>query len=103
MWEKSENTLAKDKYIGPLIKKYGPCKIKPSRKKDYFVDLVDAITSQQLSGKAAKTIFERVQEKCGRKITPGKLKNLKTEELRTCGLSYAKCSYVKDLAEKVLG
>ena len=40
MWEEVEEYLLKDKYIGPLIKKYGPCKIKPSRKKDYFVDLV---------------------------------------------------------------
>ena len=103
MWNKAERFLLKDRTLGPLVKKYGHCQIVPGKKKDYFVDLVDAITSQQLSGKAAKTIFERVQEKCGRKITPGKLKNLKTEELRTCGLSYAKCSYVKDLAEKVLG
>jgi DNA-3-methyladenine glycosylase II len=101
MWEKAERFLSKDKHIGPLIIKYGPCKIKPSKKKDYFLDLVDAITSQQLSGKAAKTIFERVKAKCYGKITPEKLKDLKTEELRACGLSYAKCSYVKDLAARV--
>jgi len=101
MWEKAQKFLAKDKYLGPLIKKHGPCKIRPSRKKDYFVDLVDAITSQQLSGKAARTIFERVKERCGGEITPEKLKKLKTEELRKCGLSYAKCSYVKDLAQRV--
>ena len=102
MWKKAEKFLAKDKYIGPLIKKYGPCKIKPSKKGDYFLDLVDAITSQQLSGKAAKTIFERVKAKCNGTITPEKLKDLKTEELRACGLSYAKCSYVKDLADNVI-
>ena len=103
MWKTAEKFLLKDKIIGPLVKKYGHCKIVPGKKKDYFVDLVDSITSQQLSGKAASTIFERVKEKCEGKITPGKLKKLKTEELRKCGLSYAKCSYVKDLAEKVLG
>lgn len=102
MWNKAEKFLLKDKTLGHLVKKYGHCKITPGKKKDYFVDLVDAITSQQLSGKAAKTIFERVKEKCRGKITPEKLKKLKTEELRKCGLSYAKCSYVKDLAEKVL-
>ena len=100
--EQAERFLLKDKIIGPLVKKYGPCTIVPGKKKDYFIDLVDSITSQQLSGKAAKTIFERVKEKCGGKITPEKLRDLKTEELRNCGLSYAKCSYVKDLAEKVL-
>jgi DNA-3-methyladenine glycosylase II len=102
MWKKAEKFLKKDKYIGPLIKKHGPCKIVPSKRKDYFTDLVDAITSQQLSGKAATTIFNRVKEKCGGEVTAEKLKKLRTEELRKCGLSYAKCSYVKDLAEKVL-
>lgn len=102
MWDEAERVLLKDKYIGPLIKKYGPCKIKPSRKKDYFIDLVDAITSQQLSGKAATTIFNRVKEKCGGDVTAEKLMKLNKEELRKCGLSYAKCSYVKDLAQKVI-
>ena len=102
MWKTAEKFLLKDNVIGPLVKKYGHCKIVPGKKKDYFVDLVDSITSQQLSGKAASTIFERVKEKCGGKITPEKLKKIKTEELRKCGLSYAKCSYVKDLADKVL-
>lgn len=101
MWKKAEKFLLKDKYIGPLIKKYGPCKIRPSKKKNYFIDLVDAITSQQLSGKAATTIFNRVKEKCGGEITPEKLMKLNKEELRKCGLSYAKCSYVKDLAQRV--
>ena len=102
MWNEAEEFLAKDKYIGPLIRKYGHCKIKPGRKKGYFTDLVDAITSQQLSGKAAATIFNRLKEKCGGIITPEKLIHLDKEELRGCGLSYAKCSYVKDLAEKVI-
>ena len=102
MWNDAEKLLLKDRYIGPLIKKYGPCKIKPSAKKEYFIDLVDAITSQQLSGKAATTIFERVKQKCGGNITPQKLKSLSTDKLRKCGLSYAKCSYVKDLSERVL-
>ncbi|MBI2066136.1 DNA-3-methyladenine glycosylase 2 family protein [Candidatus Woesebacteria bacterium] len=101
MWGAAEKILLRDRYIGPLIKRYGPCKIRPSKKKDYFVDLVDAITSQQLSGKAARTIFERVKERCGGEITPEKLGKLKTEELRKCGLSYAKCSYIKDLAQRV--
>lgn len=102
MWSEAEKFLSKNKIIAPLIKKHGPCKINPRPKKNYFEDLVDAITGQQLSGKAATTIFNRVKEKCGGKITPEKLVKLKIEELRSCGLSYAKCSYVKDLASRVL-
>ena len=60
MCANAEGFLAKDKFIGPLIQKYGSCTIKPIKKSMYFEDLVDAICSQQLSGKAAKTIFDRV-------------------------------------------
>jgi len=101
IWKDAQKFLFKDKYIGSLIKKYGSCKIRPRAKKYYFEDLIDAIVGQQLSGKAAKTIFERVKARCEGNITPDKLIKLRTEELRKCGLSYAKCSYVKDLAEKV--
>ena len=44
IWKDAQKFLFKDKYIGPLIKKYDPCKIKPRTKKNYFEDLVDAIT-----------------------------------------------------------
>ena len=61
MWEKAEKFLAKDKYIGPIIKKHGPCKIEISKNPDYFFDLVDSIVSQQLSGKAAATCYTRAR------------------------------------------
>ncbi|HET7099188.1 MAG TPA: DNA-3-methyladenine glycosylase [Patescibacteria group bacterium] len=101
MWKEAEKFLKKDEHIATLIKKWGSCTIKPLPKSIYFEDLVDAICSQQLSGKAAKTIFGRVKEKLGGKITPAPIIRIDTEELRKCGLSYAKCSYVKDLADKV--
>ena len=101
MWQKAEKFLAKDKYIGPLIKKYGPCKIRPSKRKDYFVDLIDAITSQQLSGKAARTIFERVRVGLGGEILPENILKTKDEKFGGWGLSRAKTLYVKDLAVRV--
>ena len=100
MWKKAEKFLSKDEYIAPLIAKYGRCRIKPSRKSKYFEDLVDAIVSQQLSSKAAATIFARVKGALKDQVTEEKLTAIKTDALRKCGLSYAKCSYVKDLAEK---
>ncbi|EKE06329.1 MAG: DNA-3-methyladenine glycosylase II [uncultured bacterium] len=100
MWQEAEEFLSKDEYIGPLIKKWGSCTIKPTKKSLYFEDLVDAICSQQLSGKAALTIFGRVK-KLLVKITSAKI--LKTDDLklRECGLSWQKVSYVKDLATQV--
>ena len=103
MWDKAEEFLLKDKYISPLIKKHGPCKIKPSRRKDYFLDLVDAIVSQQLSGKAAATIFNRVKLGLGGKVIPEKVLKTSDSKFRGWGLSRQKTSYLKDLAQKVKG
>lgn len=100
MWQNAEEFLAKDKYIGPLIKKWGHCTIKPLKKSQYFRDLVDAICSQQLSGKAAKTIFGRVKTFLV-KITPENILSAETEDLRKCGLSYAKIKYIKDLSVQI--
>jgi len=100
MWQKAEDKLSKDKYIGPLVNKWGPCTIAPIKKSLYFEDLVNAICSQQLSGKAAKTIFERVK-KLLIKITPKNVLNIDEQKLRECGLSWQKVSYIKDLATKV--
>lgn len=101
MWAEAEEFLSKDKYIGPLIQKWGSCTIKPLKKSHYFEDLVDAICSQQLSIKAASTIFGRVKILLV-KITPENILYKTDQELRDCGLSWAKVSYIKDLSSKIL-
>lgn len=100
MWNEAEKFLSKDKYIGPLIEKWGSCTIKPLKKSQYFTDLVEAIISQQLSGKAAKTIFGRVKTFLV-KINPENILSKNDEDLRKCGLSYAKIKYIKDLSERI--
>ena len=101
MWSEAEKFLLKDKYIAPLINSYGNCTIKKSTKSKYFVNLLEAITNQQLSGKAASTIFSRVKSLCKGKISPETILKLSEVELRGAGLSFAKIKYVKDLANKV--
>lgn len=101
MWNEAENKLQEDKYIGPLIQKWGSCTIKPIKKSMYFEDLVDAICSQQLSGKAAKTIFGRVKNLLV-KVTPEKIISKTDQELRDCGLSWQKVSYIKDLSSRIM-
>ncbi len=100
MWKEAEDKLQNDKYIGPLIQKWGSCTIKPISKLKYFEDLVDAICSQQLSGKAAKTIFGRVKSLLV-KITPENILSKTDQELRDCGLSWQKVGYIKDLSSKI--
>jgi len=101
MWKDAEKFLLKDKYIGPLVRKYGACGITKKSKSVYFEQLVREITGQQLSTKAASTIFGRVKDKVGSKITPEKILKLKKGDLRACGLSNAKSAYVEDLAKHV--
>lgn len=102
MWLESEKKLLEDKYIGPLIRKYGHCRIKKSPKSKYFEDLVESITNQQLSGKAAYTIFSRVKSLCNKIVEPETILALEDEKLRNAGLSYAKVKYIKDLSEQAV-
>lgn len=101
----AEKELLKDKQLKAIVRKYGPCKIRKRQSKFYFEDLVSAIVGQQLSGKAAKTIFDRVKNLLskGKIITPSSVLKTKDEKLRESGMSWSKASYVKDLAEKVKG
>ena len=92
--------LLKDEYIGPLVKKFGHIDLTPRPKSLYFVNLVRSITGQQLSVKAAATIFGRLEEKLT-KITPENILGAKEKDLRDCGLSFAKIKYTKDLSERV--
>jgi 3-methyladenine DNA glycosylase/8-oxoguanine DNA glycosylase len=72
------------------------------RSPDVFGDLIHAIVNQQLSGKAAATIYGRLEAKCGRAgITPKAILKLTPASMRACGLSAAKVKAVKGLAKAV--
>jgi DNA-3-methyladenine glycosylase II len=70
----------------------------------YFEALVEAIVSQQLSIKAADTIFARfVALTPGKKFpTPREIVNMPMAKMRKCGLSKMKVAFIKDLARKIL-
>lgn len=69
----------------------------------YFNSLVNQIVSQQLSTKVADVISLRLASLIGSQpFTPKTLLVMGDEELRTVGLSYAKISYIKNLATKIL-
>lgn len=100
MWQEAENFLQKDKYIAPLIKKWGHCTVKISKHNDYFEDICSNIVGQQLSGKAADTIFARFKAAVGGKVTPESVLGTDGQLLRDAGMSWGKVSFVKDLAQK---
>lgn len=102
MWDEAYIQFKNDKILAPLIQKYGPCEIQKRPKNLYFTSLVRAITGQQLSVKAAATIYGRVEELLKREITPEAILKVEDDKFRGAGLSYMKISYVKDLATKAL-
>ncbi|HEU5114333.1 MAG TPA: DNA-3-methyladenine glycosylase [Candidatus Paceibacterota bacterium] len=70
---------------------------------DLFRDIASTIIGQQLSGKAADTIFGRFEALFpGKLILPEEILKLRDEQLRACGLSGAKARSIKDLAAKVI-
>ncbi|WDT76424.1 MAG: DNA-3-methyladenine glycosylase [Candidatus Manganitrophus sp.] len=86
-----------DPVLSTFIDAIGPCRL--THAPDPFVSLVEAIVSQQLSVKAADTIFQRLVAICPRSlVTPKAIFSIPKEELRGVGLSRQKIAYVKDLA-----
>lgn len=63
----------------------------------YFSTLVKSIVSQQISTRAAATIYQRLQSLSP--ITPAAMLACPVEQLRECGISQAKVSYIVSLAE----
>lgn len=98
----AERHLSKnDKYLAPLIKKHGPCDLRPASNR--YGRLVRSILGQQLSVKAAASIWQRVLALYDDELpTPEQIINTDTEKLRACGISYPKISYMKDLAQHII-
>lgn len=68
-----------------------------------FESLAESVVSQQLSVKAADTIYGRLKEACGGKITPESIQAASLPKMRKAGLSAAKAKTLKELAKAVRG
>lgn len=93
----------RDPRLAAVVRWAGPCRLHETRTTAPFVSLVRALVSQQLSGKAAATIFARVEALAGGAggLVPDALLALDRAALRSAGLSGAKVSYLIDLSERV--
>jgi DNA-3-methyladenine glycosylase II len=98
-----QHLAASDAVLRRLIAAYGACALARSQREDPFTALVEAIVWQQLSNKAAATIYKRVLALLpgGGPPTPGGILALEEADLRAAGLSRAKTVYVRDLAARV--
>src|SRR3954467_4973266 len=100
------DTLRCDPVLARLIDEIGPLSAeqrKRGRPDDAYGALVRAITGQQLSTKAAATIYGRVTDRFGgRTPTPEEILATDPQELRALGLSNAEGAYLRDLAEHIV-
>src|SRR5690242_3285136 len=99
-----QHLIRADARLGNLISQVGEFTLRPVPTQSLFAALMRSIVYQQLTGKAAETILQRVCQTCGprRFPTPRQLLSTSTEQLRAAGLSAAKAAAVRDLAEKTL-
>jgi DNA-3-methyladenine glycosylase II len=63
-----------------------------------FESLVRSIVFQQLSGRVARVIFDRLAAAAGGKLTPQSILKLRPARMRSAGLSAQKTAYIRDLA-----
>src|SRR5215469_10118116 len=94
----------KDKVLGRLIRKVGPCTLVPKNGRSPYESLVRSVVYQQLNGIAAATILGRVQALFAPRRFPRPEDILATsdERLRGAGLSRAKTAAIKDIAAKTV-
>jgi DNA-3-methyladenine glycosylase II len=99
-----QHLAAADPVLAAIIRDVGRCRLHSSRREDPFTALVEAIVWQQLSTKAAGTIYRRFLA-----LFPGDCPPTPTlvlaasdDALRGAGLSRGKVSFLKDLSGRVI-
>jgi DNA-3-methyladenine glycosylase II len=95
--------MRRDPVLAEAIKRIGPCLMADRQRKDHLTALVGAIVSQQLSTKAAATIFGRfVALFPDNQITnAAAIDALTDEQLRSVGFSGQKIGYLRDLCARI--
>ena len=91
--------LNRDEKMSTLISKYGISDLKPGN--DYFLSLLRSIVFQQVSGKAANTIFKRFIKLIPKnsKITSKEVLKLDKNDIRNNGIPLQRTNYIINLAE----
>ena len=88
----------RDKRLGRVIERLGP--IRRGVEPDLFTALVDSVIAQQISGRAAQTISDRLHGLVGN-FTPQGLVEAEPSQIQQCGLSQRKVGYIQGIAREV--
>jgi DNA-3-methyladenine glycosylase II len=90
-----QHLIKKDRVMKRLIPQLGDACLQS--RGDAFVTLARSIVGQQISVKAAQTVWDRFSA-LPKKITPANVLKLKVDDMRAAGLSVRKVEYIVDLA-----
>ncbi len=97
--KETEYLKAKDARLGEVIELVGH--IDREVDDDLFSSVVHHIIGQQISTKAQKTVWQRMQNAFG-EVTAHTVANASIDELQSFGMTFRKAEYIKDFAEKIL-
>lgn len=89
-----------DPSLARIIDISSRCSLKPKR--NHYLIFLRSIINQQLSAKAAASIYKRFLIYFGNNPLPDKIIAAPDADLRKIGLSNAKVRYIKDFSEKIL-
>ena len=97
-WNKAKRILSKrDPVLRKIINKFNKGYL--TSRKDPFFSLCRTIIGQQISTKAADSIWLKFEMKCKKKIVPKTVLKLTSRSLKSAGLSHQKITYLKNIAK----
>ena len=102
--EEIAKTVVKcDRAFAATVRRVGPPPVRRNAPaQNRFASLIESITSQLVSIKAADTIYGRIMESCGGVVTPQSILTAGFDPLRAAGLSGTKTQAMLDLAQRAL-
>ncbi len=97
-WHEAKRILSKrDPVLRKIIKKYNKDFL--STRNNPFYSLCRTVVGQQISTKAADSIWSKFEKKCQKRITPNIVLKIPSRKLKGAGLSRQKVSYLKNIAK----
>ena len=97
-WKKAKKILSKkDPVLRKIIKKYNKGFL--TTRNNPFFSLCRTIVGQQISTKAADSIWSKFEKKCKKNINPNTILKISSRNLKRSGLSRQKISYLKNIAK----
>ena len=97
-WPKAKRVISKrDFVIRKIIKKYNKGFL--TTRSNPFFSLCRTIVGQQISTKAADSIWAKFEKKCKKNIKPKTILKISSRSLKSAGLSRQKISYLKNIAK----